>query len=121
GGSDYQNEVHLRLQAGVSADHRRYINFAGYDGIDDWITGVNASNRWILYDANSNVHRFQFDTAASGGMTQISAAGAGAVILNKSNSGGENQAGSGGLELWDGGPYASQVLTFKVSSTTSYL
>jgi hypothetical protein len=42
---DYENEVHIRLQAGSSADHRKYINFADYNGVDKWLTGSNAQQR----------------------------------------------------------------------------
>lgn len=108
GGSDYQNEAHLRLQAGGTADHRRYFNIAGYDGVDDWLTGGNAKNVWILYDANSNAHRMWAETSDSGnspnntGHTYINSAGSGSIIFNGLNDGGNN-IGSGGMALYGGG------------------
>lgn len=96
GGDDYQNEVHLRLQAGTTANHRRYINFTGYDGSNDWLIGINASNQWIMYDAESPAHRMFM---VSDGDTHINAAGSGVVRIN--NYSGES-VGTGGLAIYDG-------------------
>ncbi len=106
GGSDYQNEVHIRLQAGTSTDHRRYLNFAGYDGVDDWLTGANASNVWILFDANTPVHRLWFENSvnagANSGHTYINSAGTGAIIFNGLVDGTGNE-GTGGVYFRSGG------------------
>jgi hypothetical protein len=107
GGSDYQNEVHLRLQAGATADHRRYINFAGYDGVDQWLTGVNASKTWILYNAVDVQHRVVLYPSALGGHSNYGTVGTGAFKINETTNG-ETDAGTGGLEVWNGGPFASR-------------
>lgn len=119
GGSDYQNEVHLRLQAGTTTDHRRYLNFAGYDGVDDWLTGANANNTWILYDANTPVHRFWFENTSTGtGVTYINSAGTGAVIINGLNDG-TNNAGTDGLIIRSGGSSPLTLYDFDGSGTLS--
>ena len=99
GGQDLQNEVHIRLQAGTTTDHRRYINFAGFDGQDDWVTGVNAGKNWILYDTISPGHRLQLSTGAAAN-THIMAAGTGSVRINEAFAG--EASGTGGLAVYDG-------------------
>lgn len=108
GGSDYQNEAHLKIRAGTNADHRRYIDYVGADGVTDWIQGVNATNTYVLFDANDTVHRMWFlTTATGGGHSVIASASTGAVQIN--NDGGGTHAGTGGLEVWSGGETPTKV------------
>ena len=113
GGSDYQNEVHLRLQAGTTSDHRAYINFADYAGVDKWLTGRNALNAWILYDAEDTAHRMYLNSSANNGMSYINSVGTGAVQINNSRTGAD-VVGTGGFEVFNGGAIPSTSV-FKVS------
>jgi hypothetical protein len=113
GGSDYQNEVHLRLQTGSTNDHRAYINFANYAGVDKWLTGRNALNAWILYDAEDTAHRMYLNSSANNGMSYINSVGTGAVQINNSRTGTE-VVGTGGFEVFNGGTIPSTSV-FKVS------
>lgn len=77
GGSDYQNEVHLRMQAGTTTTHRRYINFMKFNGQPDYVMGSNAGGTFILFDEDANVHRLWIENGATlSGDTMINAAGA---------------------------------------------
>jgi len=105
-GTDYDNEVHLRLQAGSTESHRAYVNFANYDGVDKWVTGRNAQSCWILYNSETN-HRIWMDPGASGpdpsyrtGGTFINSAESGKVRINWHLS---DRTGLGGFEVWSGG------------------
>lgn len=116
GGSDYQNEVHLRLQAGTAIEHRRYLNFAGFNGVDDWVTGVNALNVWILFDANSVQHRLTMNTTVgdiADGNTYISSASTGSVRINYHT---VDACGTGGFQIWSGGAFADNVERFTFTS-----
>jgi hypothetical protein len=114
-GNDYENEVHIRLQAGSTADHREYINFANYAGVDKWLTGRNASNVWILY-STQDVHRLWFEPtsgAFTSGDSCIGSAGAGSVAINSPRPNDEN--GTGGLEVYSGGAVVDNELLFQFS------
>ena len=77
GGQDYQNEVHLRMQAGTSATHRRYIDFIKFNGQPDYVMGSNAGGTFILFDEDANVHRLWIENGNTlSGDTMINAAGA---------------------------------------------
>ncbi len=77
GGQDYQNEVHLRLWAGTSATHRRYLDFMKFNGQPDYVMGSNAGGTFILFDEDANVHRLWIENGDTlSGDTMINAAGA---------------------------------------------
>ena len=116
GGNDYQNEVHVVLQAGTSANHRRYINWRNYDGTDAGKFGMNAQNDVILYHDGDAVHRLYLYSAARGGETQINASDVGAVAFNRSPSDGTQPMGTGGVNFYNGGPYAN---LFKYASLSN--
>lgn len=99
GGSDYQNEVHVRLNTvGTSrtSSHRRYMNFAT-NNTDDWLTGVNGSNLWILYDVGAASHRewllpdsaSYYNSVGTSGiwMNYLAEGGSGGVIIGDGNLG----------------------------------
>jgi hypothetical protein len=121
GGQDYENEVHLRLQAGTTNEHRAYINFANKDGVDQWLTGKNASNVWILYNSTDG-HRLWMESTAgvaplNTGNTYLNSSGSGSVQINNGNNDGDT-FGTGGFEVFGGGTYPRTSL-FKVSSLTA--
>lgn len=100
-GNDYENECHIRLWAGTTANHRSYINFADYTGTDKWLTGRNASDTWILYSSVTG-HRMRFwNGAGSDYGTDLSSSGAYPVRINVSETGVAH--GTGGFEVWSGG------------------
>lgn len=108
GGSDYQNEVHLSLQAGTTTHHRRYLDFTGPDGVNDWVFGVNSMNAMIAYDVNDATHRLYFENVATGGGDSIiNSAGSGAVQINGDAD--DTSEGTGGLEVWSGGGAPAKV------------
>lgn len=77
GGQDYQNEVHLRLWAGTTTTHRRYIDFMKFNEQPDYVMGSNAGGTFILFDEDANVHRLWIENGATlSGDTMINAAGA---------------------------------------------
>lgn len=77
GGSDYQSEVHLRLWAGTTTTHRRYIDFMKFSGAPDYVMGANAGGTFILFDEDANVHRLWIENGVTlSGDTMINAAGA---------------------------------------------
>lgn len=121
---DYENEVHLRLQAGTTNNHRRYLNFCDYDGTDRWLVGTNASNVWIHYDAvTGGAHRLWFETTSgvapnNTGNSYINSTGSGAVIINSGNSDGDT-LGTGGFQVVSGGLFASRKTLLKVSPLTA--
>jgi hypothetical protein len=102
-GTDYDNEVHLRLWAGTTTSHRAYINFTDNTGTDKWMTGRNASSVWILYNSET-CHRLWFendDTAPfNSGNSYINAGGTGIVRFGYHAS---DSVGTGGAEVWSGG------------------
>lgn len=99
----FSNEAHIRLKAGTSGvDRRRYILWTGFDGVDDWVMGINANDRGIWYSSNDTIHRINLAPTALGGGTEIRSASTGAVQINSFASG-EVAAGTGGLEVWSGG------------------
>ena len=110
--NDYANEVHIRLQAGTTTDHREYINFADHTGTDAWLTGRNDANDWILYDANWN-HRMYLRDGGNGGASYINSSSTGAVIIN-GNYIGDATVGTGGLSVQSGG--ASPYTWFSANS-----
>jgi hypothetical protein len=116
GGSDYQNEVHLVLQAGTTANHRRYLNFREYDGTEGMIFGSSAQNNTILFHANESLHRMILYSSDQGGNSSLSSAGTGSVDLNKSASG-EGEAGTGGLNVYSGGSYSGLYNLLAVNPT----
>jgi hypothetical protein len=109
-GNDYENEVHLVLQAGTSANHRRYIDFKNYDGTDAYLMGVNASGNFILYDSALG-HRMY---GATSGLTQLNSFGSTAVEVN--NYPGPDELGTGGFKVYSGGASAGRSLWFSVDS-----
>lgn len=121
GTNDYQNEVQIVLQAGASADHRRYLRWVGHDDNDDWVAGANAKNVFILYDQNTPVHRLWLENDSDApndtGNSYINSAGTGAVIFNGLNDGTENE-GTGGIQVYSGG--ASPTKVFSVDATGHY-
>ena len=101
GGSDYQNEVYLRLQAGTTADHRRYVGYYGYDGLADGIMGMNAQNDMTFYSAEDTVHMFFYHSQQSTGNTELNSTGTGAVQINIGNLDEPNRSATG-LQIYDG-------------------
>lgn len=108
---DYANEAHIRLQAGSTTDHRRYINFADYTGTDKWLTGANASNTWILYNATT-VHRLWFDET---GNNYVNAANARSVYINYHAT---DTVGTGGLIVHTGGAPSTNIQIFSVAQAS---
>jgi len=96
GAQDYHNEVHIRLQAGTTTNHRRYINFADFNAQDKWVTGVNASNDWILYNSQDIKHNIWIQPSTGHFMLNTST---GAI---KMNSDPLTASSSSGLEIYDG-------------------
>lgn len=131
GGQDYGNEVHLRLQAGKPTasggkSHRAYINFADNNGEDQWLTGRNASDVWILHD-NNDGHKLWFESTGgtaplNTGNSYLNSGGTGAVVINSGNNDGDN-LGTGGFSVWGGGTYAGgtypRPLLFGVAPNTT--
>lgn len=78
--NDYQNEVHLVMKAGTSSDHRRYINWVGYNDETHFILGVNAIRDCVIHEHQTGIHRLTFQHADNGGSTIITAAGASGKI-----------------------------------------
>lgn len=115
GAEDYENEVHLRLQAGTTTNHRKYLNFADYTGTDVWLTGSNASNVWILYDAVSLAHRLWMENSGTGnGYTYLSSAGTGRLVLNGHS---DDATGTGGVYIATGGATPSTMAIFASDGT----
>lgn len=116
GGSDYQNEVHVWLQAGTAANHRRYINFVNYGGTDSGKLGFNAKNVFITYDDGSGTHRLWFENTVDSpndtGNSYISSAGTGSVIINGLAD--TANEGTGGLIVRTGG--GTPVTAFRVTA-----
>lgn len=109
--TDYENEVHLRLQAGTSADHRKYINFADKSGVDQWVTGSNASHVWILYDRYA--HRLWFE---QNGRSYINAADDKGVYVGYHAT---DTVGTGGFFVYRGGGISGNNLVFGVQLSTA--
>lgn len=78
--NDYQNEVHVVLKAGATRNHRRYINWVGYNDATHFILGVNAQNDFVIHDHVSGIHRLSFFAEANGGHTLINSSGENSVI-----------------------------------------
>ena len=77
GGQDYQNEVHLRMQAGTSATHRRYLDFMKFNGQPDFVFGANASSVMIGFDEDANQHWLWKENGSTlTGDTMLNATGA---------------------------------------------
>ena len=107
GGTEYDGENHLALQAGITRDYRRYIIWNNYQSQLMWAQGINASNTYIHYDAYGG-HRMWI-TSGQNSYTAISAAkGSGNVRLNWHPT---DSLGTGGLTVYDGKP----------NSTTPYV
>jgi hypothetical protein len=113
-GQDYPNEVHLRLQAGTTADHRAYINWSDYAGVDKWILGRNAGNTFVLYD-QTGAHRMFFLPNSAAYLNSCSTA---PVYINHGDNDGDTY-GTGGFQVWSGGVYAGRLAMFTVSSYTA--
>jgi hypothetical protein len=111
--NDYLDEVHLVLQTGTVANHRRYINFKQYDGTDEWLIGVNAGGAVIWYDASSG-HRLHM---LKGGVSQINSIGADSVEIN--NYAGTEELGTGGLTVYSGGPLAGRFKRLTVGESNT--
>jgi hypothetical protein len=108
---DYENEVHIRLQAGSSANHRRYINFADYNGVDKWLIGATASQEFILYNSTT-VHRLWFDET---GNSYVNSANAQAVYINFHST---DTVGTGGFIVHTGGAPASNIQIFAIGQAS---
>lgn len=114
GGSDYQNEVHVKLQAGTTTDHGRFIDFVGYDGNHDWTTGVTGTNRYSIIDVIDAKTRLVMHPTAdvlNPGATLINSTGTGEVRINYHSG---DAVGTGGLGVYAGGIGGAKV--FGVSS-----
>lgn len=114
-GNDYENEVHVQLQAGTTANHRRYFDWIDYNGADQWLMGVNAGGNWIHYDSSS-CHRFYM---IPGGLTQLNSAGSAAVEIN--NYPGPDTLGTGGFKVYSGGADVGRALWFSIDSSTAVI
>ncbi len=112
-GNDYENEVHLVLQAGTSANHRRYIDWKNYNGTDAYLAGVNAGGAFILYDSAQG-HRILMQP---NGTTQLNSFGAYAVEIN--SYGGPDTLGTGGLAVYSGGSPVGRKKIFTVGESAS--
>lgn len=113
GPNDYQNEVHLRLQAGTSANHRRYIDFFNYDDSQEWLMGVNASGAFIVYNTTRLSH---FIWAETDGNTYINSDGNKAVRINYHPT---DTVGGDGLGVYDGVAGAGAHYYFGVGPSVS--
>lgn len=101
----------IAMRAGSTANYRSYFAWFDYtNSVHRWLMGRNASNSFIMFDANAGAHRFQADTGAD---TFVSSAGSGFVIINGHP---DNNSGTGGL-LVRGGAASSSVEYLRVSST----
>jgi hypothetical protein len=115
GSFEFSNETHLRLKAGSSGiDRRRYILFTGFDNVDDWVTGANKDNNFVLFDAINQVHRETHFSLGQGGHSDYASVGTGIVRVNNSPS--DQPMGTGGFEVFSGGPYASLFRLFRVGT-----
>lgn len=96
--ADADMEITLRAGDGT-VDRRCYLSFESYDGQQQWLTGRNALDAWILYDTTNTCHRLYIDASR----TDLRSVGtANPVRVNKGTSG-EDDVGTGGLEVWSGG------------------
>jgi len=121
GGNDWQNEVYLKLQAGTTSNHRRYIQWLDYAGNSTWILGANADNVRVLYDGVDLLHRFWFETLVDPyyytGNSYITGAGTGGVVIGKDGPNGSPATGTGGLSVYSGGAPPNNVLVFNVAGS----
>lgn len=108
--------MHMRIRAGLTADERAYWRYEDKDGNQQWLTGRNAINQWILYDTENTTHRFQcnVDVAGLDGTTYIGSVGSSPVIINGHN---DNENGTGGLLVQNGGSNKQDIARFTETSS----
>lgn len=108
-GAGYDGEAKLWLQAGATANERRYLHYRKYDGSgDDWIQGANAGDAYIKYDADALTHR---EWLHQGGNSDYAAAGAGKIRMNYHSA---DTVGYGGFEVFSGGSPADNFQMLKL-------
>ena len=92
------NDQWVKLRAGSTSDQRSYFAWFEYTGVTrQWLMGRNASNSFVCYDGVGQAHRIEH---ISGGVTYLSSAGTGAVVINGHP---DNGSGTGGVSVRSGG------------------
>ena len=100
---DTTNEVIVGLQAGTTANHRKYFAFIDYQGVTQWLMGDNAQGVNILYDGQgAGGHRAWLEPTATSGHSYYNSLGAGIVQFGMLNDG-SNNIGTGGIVVGSGG------------------
>lgn len=108
----YAGETKIFIRAGNGQNRRRYIHYRKHDNSgDDWITGVNASDVHLIYDAQAATHRLWM---LPGGDTYFNAAPGATVRINFA---GTDEVGDS-FRVYRGGAAAGNNYLFYIENGT---
>lgn len=119
GVDEYKNEVQVCLQAGTTADWRRYFRWLHYDGSDCGIFGMNSNNMFVMFHENGGFHPLRCYPVDAGlgtasGVSTFNSGPSAPIRFNY-----EPSAECGDVvEIWRGGAVATnrKIYTFEEDS-----